>query len=109
MNADDVRRTIDSALEKASLDKNNSPRLFSDNGSYYISSELAEYIKDKGMSHVRGRPVHPQTQGKIERWHRSMKNIVKLENYYLPGDLINRLEEFVEYYNNVRYHESLKI
>ena len=108
MKADEVTRTIDSALEKASLDKNNSPRLLSDNGSYYISSELAEYIQDKGMSHVRGRPMHPQTQGKIERWHRSMKNIVKLENYYLPGDLINRLEEFVEYYNNERYHESLK-
>jgi len=108
MKADDVTRAIDSALEKASLDKNNSPRLLSDNGSYYISSELAEYIQDKGMSHVRGRPMHPQTQGKIERWHRSMKNIVKLENYYLPGDLINRLEEFVEYYNNERYHESLK-
>ena len=108
MKADDVTRTIDSALEKASLDKNSSPRLLSDNGSYYISSELAEYIQDKGMSHVRGRPMHPQTQGKIERWHRSKKNIVKLENYYLPGDLINRLEEVVEYYNNERYHESLK-
>lgn len=39
------------------------------------------------MSHVGGRPMHLQTQGKIERWHRSMKNVVKLENYYLPGDL----------------------
>lgn len=67
MKADDVTRTIDSALEKASLAKNNSPRLLSDNGSCYVSSELAEYIKDKGMSHVRGRPMHPQTQGKIER------------------------------------------
>nr|AOE12596.1 chromosome (plasmid) partitioning protein ParB [uncultured bacterium]CCF99939.1 ISCc3, transposase OrfB [uncultured Flavobacteriia bacterium] len=36
-----------------------------------------------------------------------MKNVVKLENYYLPGDLINRLEEFVDYYNNRRYHESI--
>jgi len=108
MKADDVTRTLDNALEKAGLDKNNSPRLLSDNGSCYISSELAEYIQDKGMSHVRGRPMHPQTQGKIERWHRSMKNVVKLENYYLPGDLINRLEEFVEYYNNQRYHESIQ-
>ena len=88
--ADDVTRTIDSALEKVSLGKNNSPRLPSDNVSGCIS-KLAEYIKDKGMSHVRGRPMHPQTQGKTERWHRSMKNVVKLENYYLPGDLINRL------------------
>jgi len=108
MKTDDVTRTLDSALEKAGLDKNNSPRLLSDNGSCYISSELAEYIENNGMSHVRGRPMHPQTQGKIERWHRSMKNVVKLENYYLPGDLIIRLEEFVEYYNNERYHESLQ-
>jgi len=108
MKTDDVTRTLDSALEKAGLDKNNSPKLLSDNGSCYISSELAEYIENYGMSHVRGRPMHPQTQGKIERWHRSMKNVVKLENYYLPGDLTNRLEEFVEYYNNERYHESLQ-
>lgn len=108
MKTDDVTRTLDSALEKAGLDKNNSPRLLSDNGSCYISSELAKYIENNGMSHVRGRPMHPQTQGKIERWHRSMKNVVKLENYYLPGDLIIRLEEFVEYYNNKRYHESLQ-
>jgi putative transposase len=52
MKADDVIRTIDNALEKAELDKNSSPRLLSDNGSCYISSELAEYIEDKGMSHV---------------------------------------------------------
>ena len=52
--------------------------------------------------------MHPQTQGKIERWHRSMKNVVKIENYYLYWNLINRLEEFAEYYNNERYHESLK-
>ena len=108
MKTDDVTRTLDSALEKAGFDKNNSPRLLSDNGSCYISSELAEYIENNGMSHVRGRPMHPQTQGKIERWHRSIKNVVKLENYYLPGDLIIRLEEFVEYYNNERYHESLQ-
>jgi putative transposase len=60
------------------------------------------------MSHIRGRPMHPQTQVKIERWTRSIKNVVKLENYYLIGDLIYRLEEFVEYYNNERYRESLK-
>ena len=54
-----------------------------------------------------GAPNHPQTQGKIERYHRSMKNIIKLENYYSPGQLEYRLQEFVEYYNNERYHESL--
>lgn len=107
MKVDDVTRSIDRALKKAGLNKRNAPKLLSDNGSCYISSELSDYIQNKGMEHVRGKPNHPQTQGKIERYHRSMKNIVKLENYYLPGDLIQRLEEFVGYYNNHRYHESL--
>ncbi len=47
------------------------------------------------------------TQGKIERYHRSMKNQILLENYYLPGQLKERLAEFVDYYNSRRYHESL--
>ena len=47
------------------------------------------------------------TQGKIERYHRSMKNRILLENYYLPGQLELSIGEFVEYYNNQRYHESL--
>ena len=47
------------------------------------------------------------TQGKIERWHRSMKNVVLLENYYSPSDLKNAIAAFVDYYNNGRYHEAL--
>jgi transposase InsO family protein len=57
------------------------------------------------MTHTRGRPYHPQTQGKIERWHRSMKNQILLENYYLPGELITALQQFVDCYNHDRYHE----
>ena len=48
------------------------------------------------------------TQGKIERYHRSMKNVVKLRNYYYPWELDQAIEVFVEYYNNQRYHESLE-
>jgi hypothetical protein len=59
------------------------------------------------MTHTRGQPYHPMTQGKIERYHRSMKNQILLENYYLPGQLEARLAEFVDYYNTRRYHESL--
>jgi RNA-directed DNA polymerase len=58
------------------------------------------------MSHVRGAPLHPQTQGKIERWHQTLKNRILLENYFLPGDLERRIEAFVEHYNHRRYHES---
>src|SRR5258705_7842807 len=59
------------------------------------------------MEHVRGAPYHPQTQGKIERWHQTLKNRILLENYYLPGDLEQQIDAFVEHYNHVRYHESL--
>jgi transposase InsO family protein len=59
------------------------------------------------MGHVQGAPYHPQTQGKIERYHRTMKNIVKLENYFFPDELRAKLAEFVDYYNNQRYHEAL--
>ena len=50
---------------------------------------------------------HPQPQGKIERWHRSLKNQLLLDNYYLPGELEERIRQFVDYYNHERYHESL--
>ncbi len=83
------------------------PRLLSDNGSSYIAGDLADYIDEKGMEHVRGAPYHPQTQGKIERWHQTMKNRVLLEHYFLLGDLERQISAFVEYYNNQRYHESL--
>ena len=65
------------------------------------------FVRLSVMDHVRGAPFHPQTQGKIERWHQTMKNRVLLENYYLPGDLERQIGAFVEYYNNQRYHESL--
>jgi transposase InsO family protein len=67
---------------------------------------LAEWLEDHKMDHVRGAPFHPQIQGKIERWHQTMKNRVQLENYYLPGDLERQIGAFVDYYNNERYHES---
>ena len=48
-----------------------------------------------------------QTQGKIERWHQTLKNRILLENYFLPGDLEAQIEAFVRHYNHQRYHESL--
>ena len=52
--------------------------------------------------------MHPQTQGKIERYHRTMKNVVKINHFYHSEELVEALEKFVEDYNNKRYHESLK-
>ena len=109
MKVEDVKRTVDRAIDKAKIKTKQRPRLLSDNGSCYIAAELKEYLKDThDMNQVHGRPFHPQTQGKIERYHRTMKNVVKLDNYYCPEELIRALEKFVYIYNNERYHESLQ-
>jgi len=108
--AKDVSDTLELALEASGLESANvkhRPRLLSDNGPSYVSAELKDWLDEHGMGHTRGRPYHPLTQGKIERLHRSLKNQVLLENYYLPGDLKARIAEFVDYYNTERYHESL--
>ena len=110
MRASDVTETIELALAASGCDQavvQHKPRLLSDNGSCYISGELAEWMQKQEMEHIRGAPFHPQTQGKIERWHQTMKNRILLENYYLPGNLEQQISAFVDHYNNHRYHESL--
>ena len=110
MKASDVTETLNLALQASGCDSAQAihkPRLLSDNGSSYIAADLAAWLGERGMDHVRGMPNHPQTQGKIERWHQTMKNRVLLENYFLPGDLERQIEAFVAYYNDRRYHESL--
>jgi transposase InsO family protein len=107
MKAEDVRATIDHAVKKARLGKGQKPVLLSDNGSCYVSDELKSYLSAIKIRSIHGRVGHPQTQGKIERYHRSMKNVVKLDNYYHPEQLEESITAFVEYYNNERYHESL--
>ena len=110
MKADDVTATLEMALDASGLDKVkvlHRPRLLSDNGSSYISDDLAKWMERHDMAHVRGAPYHPMTQGKIERWHQTLKNRILLENYYLPGDLQAQIEAFVADYNHRRYHESI--
>ena len=110
MRAEDVTDTLDLTLEASGRDQVHvvhKPRLLSDNGSSYVSGDLAEWLQDKGMKHSRGAPYHPQTQGKIERWHQTLKNRILLENYFLPGDLEAQIEAFVDHYNHQRHHESI--
>ena len=111
MRADDVTDTLQLALTAsgcASAHIAHKPRLLSDNGSSYVSGDLAKWLEEVGMGHVRGAPFHSQTQGKIERWHQTLKNRILLENYYLPGDLKAHIDRFVDHYNHRRYHESLR-
>ena len=110
MTADDVTATLKLALEASGCNRPNvvhKPRLLSDNGSSYISGDLAEWLEDHGYGSRSGRTVSPANPGKIERWHQTLKNRILLENYYLPGDLENQISAFVDHYNNQRYHESI--
>lgn len=111
MAATDVKKTLDLAVEKTGATDvrvHHRPRLLSDNGPAFVSKNLASYLAEKDIAHTRERAYHPMTQGKIERYHRTMKNVVTLENYYAPWELEQKLERFVDWYNNERYHESLK-
>ncbi len=109
MKVEDVKRTVDRAIKKAKLLSKPRPKLLSDNGSCYIAAELSAYLKQNHeIDQIHGRPFHPQTQGKIERYHRTMKNVVKLNHYYCPEELEDALGKFVDNYNNQRYHESLQ-
>lgn len=108
MKAEDVKRTVNRAIDKARLKTKQKPKLLSDNGPCYISNDLRKYMKeDLKIKQVHGKPMHPQTQGKIERYHRTMKNVVKLNHFYHPEELVEALDKFVDNYNNNRYHESL--
>jgi putative transposase len=82
------------------------PWLLSANGSSYLSANLAEWLDERKTQKVRGAPYHPMTQGKIERWHQTLKNRILLQNCYLPGELETQIGDFVAYYNHLRYHES---
>lgn len=86
---------------------NQPPRLLLDNGPAYIAEDLEKWLKQHGIVPLHGAPMHPQTQGKIERWHQTLKNRILLENYSYPEDLQQQIKAFVDYYNNHRYHESL--
>jgi putative transposase len=110
MKAHDVTETLTLALQASGCDRADvvhRPRLLSDNGSSYIAGNLATWLDEHGIDHVRGAPNHPQTQGKIERWHQTLKNRILLENYFLPGDLETNIGAFIDHYNHQRYHESL--
>lgn len=110
MASTDVTETLRMALAKTGLDQarvRHRPRLLSDNGPCYLSTELREFLEQMQMEHTRSAPYHPMTQGKIERYHRSLKNLVNLQVYYFPEDLEREIARFVEFYNHTRFHESL--
>jgi len=81
--------------------------LLSDNGPGYLSRQFGEYLRLVGIRHIVASPYHPQTNGKIERYHRTIKGEINLVPYEMPGELKEAIKAFIEYYNYQRYHEGL--
>jgi putative transposase len=110
MRAEDVTATLDRALQASGLDQaepDARPRLLSDNDSSYVAGDLVKWLHVRNIKHLHGAPYHPMTQGKIERWHQTLKNRILLENYFSPGDLEAQIAAFVADYNHRRYHKSI--
>jgi len=81
--------------------------LLSDNGAGYISQQFNRYLRLVGIKHITASPFHPQTNGKIERYHRTLKGEINRVPYDMPGELKEAIKAFIEYYNYRRYHEGL--
>jgi len=82
-------------------------RLLSDNGAGYVSRTFRDYLRLLGIRHILAAPYHPQTNGKLERYHQSIKREVNQVAYELPGQLERAIADFVDYYNYRRYHKTL--
>jgi len=81
--------------------------LLSDNGPGYLSKQFSQYLRLVGIGHITASPYHPQTNGKMERYHRTVKAEIGLLPYEMPSELEGAIRSFVEYYNYRRYHEGL--
>ncbi|HKI48136.1 MAG TPA: IS3 family transposase [Desulfobacteria bacterium] len=84
------------------------PRIISDNGPQFIAKDFKEFIRNSGMTHVRTSPYYPQSNGKIERWHRSLKSdCIRPQCPLSLEEAREIVEDFVEYYNNRRLHSAI--
>lgn len=110
MKVDDVTDTLDLALAASGCDKvkaEHRPHLLLDKGPCYVASDLGEWLDKYKIDQVHGDPCRPQTQGKIERWHQTVKNRTLPENYFFQQDLEAQIEACVEHCNHRGYRESL--
>jgi transposase InsO family protein len=84
------------------------PRVISDNGPQFIAKDFKEFIRLCGMTHVKTSPYYPQSNGKIERWHRTLKgDCIRTETPLTLEDAQRVVARYVEYYNNVRLHSAI--
>ena len=103
---DVVQRAID-ATGMCQVPVKDRTSLLSDNGAGYVSRSFGDYLKLVGIKHILAAPFHPQTNGKIERYHQTLKGEINLVPCEMPSELKEAIDRFVEYYNHRRYHEAL--
>ena len=110
MTAESISDVVEQAVEWTGM-KNvpveDRARLVSDNGPGYLAHAFEDYLRMLQIWHIRCSPHHPQTNGKLERFHETLKARVNLLVYSSPEELRRAIAEFIEFYNHRRYHEGI--
>ena len=110
MTSDSFIEVVQEAVDKTGMTEvpvADRTRLLSDNGSGYVSRAFGDYLRLVGIRHILATPFHPQTNGKLERYHQTIKRDVNQVPCEVPSDLEAAIETFVSYYNYRRYHMAL--
>ena len=110
MTSDTFIEVVQEAVDRTGMDQvpiEDRTRLLSDNGPGYVSRAFRDYLGMVGIKHILATPFHPQTNGKLERYHQTLKRDVNQLPYELPSDLEAAIVAFVGYYNYRRYHKAL--